>query len=94
MEHAVAQGAEPADDGGLIMKTRRMHIRPRGATSVSTCETIRSHDLCFGIGPAGTGKTYLAVASAVAALEAGARATHRAGAPGGGGGRAARFPAR
>jgi phosphate starvation-inducible PhoH-like protein len=69
MEHAVAQGAEPADDNGLTMKTRRLHIRPRGSNQRAYIEAIRNHDLCFGIGPAGTGKTYLAVASAVAALE-------------------------
>ncbi|MBM4220600.1 MAG: PhoH family protein [Gammaproteobacteria bacterium] len=69
MEHAVAQGAEPAEDNGLTMKTRRLHIRPRGNNQRAYLEAIRNHDLCFGIGPAGTGKTYLAVASAVAALE-------------------------
>lgn len=69
MEHAAAQGAESVDNGGLIMKTRRLHIRPRGSNQRAYLEAIRSHDLCFGIGPAGTGKTYLAVASAVAALE-------------------------
>jgi len=51
------------------MKARRLHIRPRGSNQRSYMESIRTHDLCFGIGPAGTGKTYLAVASAVAALE-------------------------
>jgi len=66
MEHAAAQGA---GEGGLTMKTRRMHIRPRGSNQRAYLESIRSHDLSFGIGPAGTGKTYLAVASAVAALE-------------------------
>ena len=58
-----------AGDGGVVMKARRLHIRPRGSNQRSYMEAIRSHDLCFGIGPAGTGKTYLAVASAVAALE-------------------------
>jgi len=60
---------EAADDGGVVMKARRLHIRPRGSNQRSYMESIRTHDLCFGIGPAGTGKTYLAVASAVAALE-------------------------
>jgi len=58
-----------ADDSGLVMKARRLHIRARGANQRSYMEAIRSRDLCFGIGPAGTGKTYLAVASAVVALE-------------------------
>ncbi len=57
------------DDAGVVMKARRVHIRPRGASQRGYMEAILAHDLCFGIGPAGTGKTYLAVASAVAALE-------------------------
>ena len=57
----------PADADAV--RTRRAHIRPRGANQRAYITSIRQHDLCFGIGPAGTGKTYLAVASAVAALE-------------------------
>jgi len=60
---------EATEDGGLVMKGRRLHIRARGSNQRGYLEAIRSHDLVFGIGPAGTGKTYLAVASAVAALE-------------------------
>ena len=41
----------------------------RGVSQRAYIKSIRSNDICFGIGPAGTGKTYLAVASAVAALE-------------------------
>ena len=62
-------GGDAADDGSVVMKARRLHIRARGSNQRAYIEAIRSHDLCFGIGPAGTGKTYLAVASAVAALE-------------------------
>ena len=62
-------GGDAADDGSVVMKARRLHIRARGSNQRSYMEAIRSHDLCFGIGPAGTGKTYLAVASAVVALE-------------------------
>ena len=71
-EALMEQPSEPqatADDGSVVMKARRLHIRPRGSNQRRYMEAIRSHDLCFGIGPAGTGKTYLAVASAVAALE-------------------------
>ncbi len=71
-EALMEQPSEPreaADDGSVVMKARRLHIRPRGNNQRRYMEAIRSHDLCFGIGPAGTGKTYLAVASAVAALE-------------------------
>ena len=49
---------------------RRGAVEARGPHQVQYLRSIRSHDLTFGIGPAGTGKTYLAVASAVAALEA------------------------
>lgn len=58
-----------ADADGPVVKTRRLHVRPRGTNQRAYLEAIRRQDLCFGIGPAGTGKTYLAVASAVAALE-------------------------
>ncbi len=44
-------------------------IRPRGANQTVYLKSIRNHDLAFGIGPAGTGKTYLAVATAIDALE-------------------------
>jgi phosphate starvation-inducible PhoH-like protein len=47
---------------------RREGIRARGAHQREYLAHIRDHDLCFGIGPAGTGKTYLAVACAVEAL--------------------------
>lgn len=51
------------------IQTRRKLIRPRGANQRSYMQKIRAHDLAFGIGPAGTGKTYLAVACAIDALE-------------------------
>ncbi len=49
--------------------TRRGHIKPRSAQQATYLQHIRTHALNFGIGPAGTGKTYLAVAGAVAALQ-------------------------
>jgi phosphate starvation-inducible PhoH-like protein len=52
-----------------VFRTKRGVIRPRGVNQQSYLRNIGRHDLNFGIGPAGTGKTYLAVASAVAALE-------------------------
>ena len=58
------------DDGEAVtIQTRRKLIRARGANQSSYVRSIRDHDLAFGIGPAGTGKTYLAVACAVDALE-------------------------
>ena len=53
----------------VTIQTRRKLIRPRGANQTAYIRNIRNHDLAFGIGPAGTGKTYLAVAAAVDALE-------------------------
>ena len=53
----------------VVVRTRRKTIKPRGANQRRYVEAIRANDLNFGIGPAGTGKTYLAVACAVAALE-------------------------
>jgi len=51
------------------VRTRRLTIHPRGKHQHAYIDGIRRNDLTFGIGPAGTGKTYLAVASAVEALE-------------------------
>ena len=62
-------GMEPAatsDDAAI--ETARGWVRGRGANQVEYVAHIRHHDLVFGIGPAGTGKTYLAVACAVEAL--------------------------
>jgi len=62
-----------ADAGGpdVVVHTQRGGIRGRGDNQRQYLDNIRTHDLTFGIGPAGTGKTYLAVASAVEALHAG-----------------------
>ncbi|MCA3554356.1 PhoH family protein [Aestuariivirga sp.] len=53
--------------GGAI-RTRRKLVTPRTPTQGAYIEAIRKHELVFGIGPAGTGKTYLAVACAAEAL--------------------------
>jgi phosphate starvation-inducible PhoH-like protein len=60
--------ANPAEN---YISTPRLRIRPRGPNQNSYVGNLRHQELCFGIGPAGTGKTYLAVASAVEALEQG-----------------------
>ncbi len=57
------------EDGGLVLATRRNDVRARTPTQGVYLDNIAQHDITFGIGPAGTGKTYLAVASAVDALE-------------------------
>jgi len=58
-----------SNDGDVSIQTRRKLIRPRGANQAAYLRNIRDHDLAFGVGPAGTGKTYLAIASAVDALD-------------------------
>jgi len=60
--------AKPRND--TIIKTRRSTIQCRGPRQVDYVRSIKERDLTFGIGPAGTGKTFLAVAAAVEALEA------------------------
>ena len=64
---------ERVDDGGgeidLKLRTRRADLAGRTPNQVAYLRNILSHDVTFGIGPAGTGKTYLAVACAVDALE-------------------------
>jgi phosphate starvation-inducible PhoH-like protein len=57
------------DDDAAMLVTRRADLRARTPTQASYLENIAKHDITFGIGPAGTGKTYLAVACAVDALE-------------------------
>ncbi|MBZ2188641.1 PhoH family protein [Alcanivorax sp. JB21] len=59
----------PADD--MVVRTKRTRIRPRGDHQRDYVRSIRRHDINFGIGPAGTGKTWLAVACAVESLERG-----------------------
>ncbi|HEY4250565.1 MAG TPA: PhoH family protein [Roseomonas sp.] len=53
------------------IRTRKGAIQPRSAAQAGYIETLSRHDMVFGVGPAGTGKTYLAVAQGVALLQAG-----------------------
>ena len=64
--------SEAATDGTqeVVIKVKRGMIKGRGPNQARYLHAIASHDISFGVGPAGTGKTYLAVASAVEALEA------------------------
>ena len=52
-----------------VIRTKHAMIKGRGSNQVRYLNDIHNHDISFGIGPAGTGKTYLAVACAVEALE-------------------------
>ncbi len=67
MDGGNAEAGESADE--LKVRTSRGAVRARGANQTEYLANVRSHDLTFGIGPAGTGKTYLAVACAVEALQ-------------------------
>jgi phosphate starvation-inducible PhoH-like protein len=60
--------SDSSESDDVTIKTQRKMIRPRGANQSGYVQSIRKHDLAFGIGPAGTGKTYLAVACAIEAL--------------------------
>ncbi len=63
--------AERSAEGSqeVTIRTKRGVVRGRGANQVRYLHAVATHDINFGVGPAGTGKTYLAVASAVEALD-------------------------
>ncbi len=67
----LTRGEPEAQEGGAIpvLMTRRSDLHGRTPRQNDYLRQIQDHDITFGIGPAGTGKTYLAVASAVDALE-------------------------
>lgn len=62
-------GANAANGKDWVIATKRSVIKPRGENQKKYVQNIHINDVNFGIGPAGTGKTYLAVACAVNALE-------------------------
>ena len=63
LESLVEQSAEPGSVEPLtVIRTKRASVKPRGKNQQSYVRSIARHDVNFGIGPAGTGKTYLAVA--------------------------------
>lgn len=75
---AIAMSAQPALDGimrhdsdgapPIMIRTRKKTIVPRTPTQIRYMEALTRNDIIFALGPAGTGKTYLAVAQAVAQL--------------------------
>src|SRR6266850_1632917 len=65
----VLQGNRPPPEAGPQLLTRRQDLHGRTPHQIEYIEKILAHDCTIGIGPAGTGKTYLAVACAVDALE-------------------------
>ncbi|MBR1949181.1 MAG: PhoH family protein, partial [Alphaproteobacteria bacterium] len=56
------------DLSNIVLKTKKRHIYPRSATQAEYIQTMMQNELVFGLGPAGTGKTYLAVALAVSMM--------------------------
>jgi phosphate starvation-inducible PhoH-like protein len=68
VEIAQTDPAAKAEDG-VVLLSRRGDLRGRTKNQAQYLVNIRAHDITFAIGPAGTGKTYLAVASAVDAFE-------------------------
>ena len=61
--------SDEADGNDFLITTRKKTIKPRGKNQIDYVQAVRAHDINFGVGPAGTGKTYLAVACAVEALD-------------------------
>jgi phosphate starvation-inducible PhoH-like protein len=78
VEAVIAMSAEPTLDGiirndvsqppAVMIRTRKKTIVPRSATQIAYMEALAKSDIIFALGPAGTGKTYLAVAQAVQQL--------------------------
>ncbi|TKB49478.1 PhoH family protein [Ferrimonas sediminicola] len=64
-----AEQDESALGKEVFFKTKRGILKPRNPNQAQYIRNIITHDITFGVGPAGTGKTYLAVAAAVDALE-------------------------
>lgn len=69
-DHVDTQTAQ--DLSNIVLKTKKRHIYPRSATQAEYIQTMMQNELVFGLGPAGTGKTYLAVALAVSMMLEGA----------------------
>jgi len=68
-ESGVEELVNPSNLPQVALRTKKGVIKPRGANQQRYVKAILDNDINFGIGPAGTGKTYLAVACAVDALE-------------------------
>jgi len=69
IEIARNRNARPTAPPGAGLITRKPDLHGRTPNQVRYLQNIQEHDITFGIGPAGTGKTYLAVASAIDAFE-------------------------
>ena len=63
------EGMDMGEFSQVVLSTPKILVRPRTETQVAYAASIEEFDIVFGIGPAGTGKTYMAVAAAVSALK-------------------------
>jgi len=68
---AGATAAKAIHADHLTIRTRKRHVSPRSPGQAAYIDALATHELVFGLGPAGTGKTYLAVAMAVSLLMGG-----------------------
>ncbi len=68
MKHDGAQALEGLTDEKILTSAKKSSVAPKTIGQKKYIDAIRQNDITFGLGPAGTGKTYLAVAMAVAAL--------------------------
>ena len=66
--HLLVRGAHAGEEEPTVAVGRRLQVRARGKRQSDYLRAIQTHDINFAVGPAGTGKTYLAVACAVQAL--------------------------
>ncbi|MBB3059305.1 PhoH family protein [Microbulbifer rhizosphaerae] len=66
LEKPASEGAET--EQVVLIRTKKCSVRPRGLNQRKYVRAVQNNDINFGVGPAGTGKTYLAVACAVEAL--------------------------
>lgn len=69
MQQDAVSSVSTAGDNNIVLHTRRADLCGRTPNQIAYLNNILAHDITFGIGPAGTGKTFLAVACAVDALE-------------------------
>ncbi len=93
-ESSLEEENDSASGDDVTIKTKRGWVTGRGPNQKKYLRMIQQNDISFGIGPAGTGKTFLAVASAVDALQTDACAATDPDPTCGGGRRTTRIPAR
>lgn len=68
VDDAIRLGNSVSESEGVVIQTRKRTIRPRTKNQIYYARQLLEKELVFGVGPAGTGKTYLAVAAAVSML--------------------------